>query len=156
MQETDTVAKPKTNVEIVTANFAASIAAGKMGHELAWISGRYDALARARLQDEVIQRLGKPIEQASEDERYAIGLTLLQRVLSASRTISNHSSGLGDNAMREATLSAEADMAQECLFGKLAELEEAAWKVARPQMLTRTEALAQARARTAPGAAPAA
>lgn len=119
-------APTKTNVERVSAEFAAA-ATLNMRCTLEWVSGWYTKLAEATLKDEVAHTFGKTISKLSVAQKKAFGLFLMKRVMQASRTIDNVSTSLGTNALRAATLAAEADLARQLVGATLTQDEKEAW-----------------------------
>ena len=124
--EINTASATPTNVQKMAEGLVSALAQ-RPGHELTWIASRFSEYAQARLKDEVQETFKKAFHQLNDDERRAWGVTLAIRVLRSASYVTNKSTSFGDNAMKEATIAAEAAMADECLRGTLYEMQNEAW-----------------------------
>lgn len=117
-----------SEVARLSAQFAAAVAEN-MAHEMHWIAGWYSKLARAQLNDEIFEAFGRPVSELTPAERAAFAATLLPRIVRASASADNKSTGLGANAANEAKLSEMARMFDTLGRSRLAHEEKAAWDI---------------------------
>ena len=142
ISEINSASATPTHVQKMAESLASALAQ-RPGHELNWIASRFSEYAQACLKDEVQETFKKAFHQLNGDERRAWGLTLLTRVLRASHFANSKSTSIGDNAMREATLAATAEMANQCLKEYLHDLQDEAWTVVRAAQASEKAAVAQ-------------